>query len=217
MDSLDTNVISLILIGVGFGVLPLVAVTATAFLKISVVLFLIRNALGTQQTPPNLVLYSVAIVLTVFVTAPLLNNLTQRLMAPGLDFHSSAGWQTAAGLVEQPIRDHLNRFINPAERDFFLTATRQVWGNQQGFDASPDNLLILVPSFVISELTRAFEIGFLLYLPFIAIDLLISNILMAMGMTMVSPLVISVPFKLFLFVLINGWGRLLHGLVLSYS
>lgn len=217
MDSAEPNIISLILIGVGFSLLPLVVVTATAFLKISVVLFLTRNALGTQQTPPTLVLYGVALVLTIFVSAPLLSNLSAKLAKPGLDYHSAAGWASIAALVEDPVRDHLNRSINPAERDFFLGAARQVWANQPGFDASPDNPLVLVPSFVSSELTRAFEIGFMLYLPFIAIDLIISNVLMAMGMTMVSPLVISVPFKLFLFVLINGWDRLLHGLVLSYS
>ena len=217
MDNLDTNILSLLVIAIGIGMLPIIAVTATAFLKISVVLFLIRNALGTQQTPPDLVLNSVALLLTIFVTAPLISILLNRLSTPGLDFHSIVGWQRAAELVAQPIRDHLNRFINPGERDFFLNATKQVWGDQPGYDASPDNLLVLVPSFVISELTRAFEIGFLLYLPFIAIDLVISNILMAMGMSMVSPLVISVPFKLFLFVLIDGWGRLLHGLVLSSS
>jgi type III secretion protein R len=83
--------------------------------------------------------------------------------------------------------------------------------------ASDQDFLILVPAFVISELTRAFEIGFLLYLPFIAIDLVVSAILMSMGMVMVSPLVISVPFKLFLFVLVEGWSRLLRGLLLSYS
>lgn len=217
MTNIDSNVITLIAVGIGFGLLPLVAVTATAFLKISVVLFLVRNALGTQQTPPNLVLYSVALVLTVFVTAPLASQLYDKIASADLDFHSGAGWQQAMALATPLIRDHLNRFVDPSERDFFLSASRRIWNGQPAFSASADSLLVLIPSFVISELTRAFEIGFLLYLPFIAIDLIISNVLMAMGMTMVSPLVISVPFKLFLFVLISGWGRLLHGLVLSYS
>ncbi|GGF05339.1 EscR/YscR/HrcR family type III secretion system export apparatus protein [Aliidongia dinghuensis] len=216
MDNVQSNVVTLVALGIGFGLLPLIAVTATAFLKISVVLFLVRNALGTQQTPPNLVLYSVAIALTVFVTAPLASQLYGRLAAPDLDLHSSAGWQAAVARVTPPLRDHLTRFIDPTEHDFFVGASRQVWGDTATDDMPADSLLVLIPSFVISELTRAFEIGFLLYLPFIAIDLIISNVLMAMGMTMVSPLVISVPFKLFLFVMINGWGRLLHGLVLSY-
>lgn len=217
MNNLDSNVITLIAVGIGFGLLPLVAVTATAFLKISVVLFLVRNALGTQQTPPNLVLYSVALVLTVFVTAPLASQLYDRIAAADIDFHSGAGWRQAITVATPLIRDHLNRFADPAERSFFVNASQRIWAGQPGFAMPSDSLLVLIPSFVISELTRAFEIGFLLYLPFIAIDLIISNVLMAMGMTMVSPLVISVPFKLFLFVLISGWGRLLHGLVLSYG
>lgn len=216
MDSGDTSVLSLILIGVGLGLLPILAVTTTAFLKISIVLFLIRNALGTQQTPPDLVLNSIALMLTLFLSAPLMSTIYARLSVPNLDLHSVAGWQTVAGLVQQPIRDHLNRFINPVERDFFLSAAKQIWAGASDTTIGSDNFLVLIPSFVISELTRAFEVGFLLYLPFIAIDLIISNILMAMGMSMVSPLVISVPFKLFLFVLVNGWGRLLHGLVVSY-
>ena len=100
---------------------------------------------------------------------------------------------------------------------FFLNSTQRLWPEEARRDVSSDDLLILVPAFTVSELTKAFEIGFLLYLPFIAIDLIVSNILLAMGMMMVSPLTISLPFKLFLFVVVDGWTRLIHGLVLSYE
>jgi type III secretion protein R len=217
MDSVSPNILALVALGVGLGLIPLVAVTTTAFLKIAIVLFLLRNALGTQQTPPNLILYGVAIVLTIYVSAPLIGNVYGTLTNPAIDYRSIEGWQAAGRDVQGPIRDHLSRFTSPDEREFFSAATEKLWARDEIAGADPDSLVILIPSFVVSELTRAFEIGFLLYLPFIAIDLLISNVLMAMGMTMVSPLVISVPFKLLLFVLIDGWVRLLHGLVLSYG
>jgi type III secretion protein R len=123
----------------------------------------------------------------------------------------------AAQSLAGPLRDFLSRFAAPRERDFLLSAVQQVWPKEALTTVSSNDLVILIPAFVTSELTRAFEIGFLLYLPFIAIDLIVANVLMAMGMVMVSPLVISAPFKLFLFVLVSGWTRLLHGLVLSYA
>jgi type III secretion protein R len=217
MDNFSPNVLALVALGVGLGLIPLIAVTTTAFLKIAIILFLLRNALGTQQTPPNLILYGVAIVLTVYVSAPLVGEVYSTLTNPAIDYRSIEGWQAAGRDVQGPIREHLSRFTDPAEREFFAGATSKIWSDQVAAQTGPDSLVILIPSFIVSELTRAFEIGFLLYLPFIAIDLLISNVLMAMGMTMVSPLVISVPFKLLLFVLIDGWVRLLHGLVLSYG
>jgi type III secretion protein R len=118
--------------------------------------------------------------------------------------------------VREPIRDYMTRFTRTSEREFFLNATKRVWPEDMRQNATSSDLAILLPSFVISELRRAFEIGFLIYLPFIAIDLIISAILMALGMSMVPPITISVPFKLFLFVSIEGWSKLFHGLVLSY-
>jgi type III secretion protein R len=103
------------------------------------------------------------------------------------------------------------------ERVFFVQAAQKLWTPEHAADLKEDNLLVLVPAFTVGELTSAFQIGFLLYLPFVAIDLIISNILLAMGMMMVSPTTISLPFKLLLFVLVDGWGRLVHGLVLTYA
>jgi type III secretion protein R len=147
----------------------------------------------------------------------LLAQIQAALTDPTLDFQNFDDWVRAAEAVAVPVRDHLVLYSTPAERSFLLSATSELWPPEMQAEASDDDFLILVPAFVISELTRAFEIGFLLYLPFIAIDLVVSAILMSMGMVMVSPLVISVPFKLFLFVLVEGWSRLLRGLLLSYS
>jgi type III secretion protein R len=211
------NLIVLSLLLAVAALIPFFVVTMTGFLKISLVLFLVRNALGIQQTPPNLVLYAIALVLTFYISTPLLAQMYSRLNTPDLNVNTIEGLQEAAGRIRQPLKDHLTRFTHPNERQFFLGATARIWPESARTDVRDDDVLILLPAFVSSELTRAFEIGFLLYLPFLVIDVVVSNILMAMGMIMVSPVLISVPLKLFLFVTVDGWSRLLHGLILSYG
>ena len=217
MNAAQPDILTLITISAALALIPFAVVTLTAFLKISVILFLVRNALGTQQTPPNLVLYSVAIVLTVYVSAPLFGEIFAKLSGPDINVSSGEGLRAAIATAGEPLRTFLKRFASETERDFLLQAVQRIWPPAEAAAATKDDMVILIPAFVASELTRAFETGFLLYLPFIAIDLIVSTILMAMGMAMVSPLVVSVPFKLFLFVAVSGWTRLLHGLVLGYQ
>jgi len=217
MPDANMNILGIVVFFTAAGLIPLFVVTMTGFLKIAVVMFLIRNALGIQQTPPNLVLYGIAVILTVYVTSPLLGSIYARLNAHPLDFSSVDNLTAMANDVKQPIQAELKRFAQPQERQFFLSATQRIWPQEARGDIKDDDLVVLLPAFVSSELTRAFEIGFLLYLPFLVIDLAVSNILMAMGMIMVSPTLISVPLKLFLFVGVNGWSRLMHGLILSYT
>jgi type III secretion protein R len=211
------NILPIFLAIVAFGLIPLFVVSMTSFVKVSIVLFLIRNALGIQQTPPNLVLYAIALVLTLYVSSPMLNEINARLSTASIDTTKIEGLQEAMNQIKQPVKEYLTRFSHPDERKFFVAATERVWGAQTRTNVQEDDILILMPAFVSSELTRAFEIGFLLYLPFLVVDLVISNILMAMGMIMVSPTLISIPLKLFLFVTVDGWSRLLHGLILSYG
>ena len=211
------NLFGILVTLVSFGLIPLFVVTMTSFLKIAVVMFLVRNALGIQQTPPNLVLYAIALMLTLYISAPILNDVYARLNASPVDMNSVAGIQDAATRIREPMKEHLTRFSTPDERRFFLAATERIWPESARADVDEDDILILLPAFVSSELTRAFEIGFLLYLPFLVIDLVVANILMAMGMIMVAPTLISIPLKLFLFVTVDGWSRLLHGLILSYG
>lgn len=217
MPDLSPNLVGIIAFVTLIGLIPLGVVTMTAFLKISVVLFLIRNALGIQQSPPNLVLHAIALVLTVYVTAPLMADLYGRVSARQLDLNSVQGLTEAADTVRQPLRDHLSRFTHEREREFFRTAAAKVWPENAAAALRADDLIVLVPAFVSSELTRAFQIGFLLYLPFLVIDFIVANVLMAMGMMMVSPTLISIPLKLLLFVSIDGWTKLMHGLILSYG
>ncbi len=217
MFSSNANVLAIVIFLTAAGLIPFFVVTMTGFLKISVVMFLIRNALGVQQTPPNLLLYGIALVLTVYVTSPLLSSVYSRVVADPIDFNSVDSLTATAAAMKQPIQAYLARFTKPRERQFFLSATARVWPKDARTDLKDNDLVVLLPAFVSSELTRAFEIGFLLYLPFLVIDLVVSNILMAMGMIMVSPTLISVPLKLFLFVGVDGWSRLMHGLILSYG
>jgi type III secretion protein R len=216
LDS-SPNLLALLVAVALVGLLPLAVVTMTGFLKISVVLFLIRNALGVQQMPPNLVLYGIALVLTVYITTPLLSEMSTRLEQGQVNLQSTEDVARAAALVKEPLKQHLLRFTQPQERQFFLEGTKRLWPEEARQDLHDDDISILVPAFVASELTRAFEIGFLLYLPFLIIDLIVANVLMTLGMIMVSPVLISVPLKLLLFVAIDGWSRLMHGLILSYQ
>ncbi len=211
------NLLGLVVAIGAVGLLPLAVVTMTGFLKISVVLFLIRNALGIQQMPPNMVLYGIALVLTAYVSAPLISEVATRLDERQIALQSPDDIVRAAELVREPLQQHLVRFTRPEERQFFLDATDQLWPEPARANLRNDDLAILVPAFVASELTRAFEIGFLLYLPFLVVDIVVANVLMTLGMIMVSPVLISIPLKLFLFVAIDGWSRLMHGLILSYA
>jgi type III secretion protein R len=217
MSEPNVNILGIIVFLMAAGLIPFFVVTMTGFLKISVVMFLLRNALGIQQTPPNLLLYGIALVLTVYVTAPLLNNIYGRLVAHPIDVSSVDNLAATANELKQPIQAYLARFTQTQERQFFVSATTRIWPEEARADLKDDDLVVLMPAFVSSELTRAFEIGFLLYLPFLVIDLVVSNVLMAMGMIMVSPTLISVPLKIFLFVSVDGWSRLMHGLILSYG
>jgi type III secretion protein R len=217
MSNTAPNIIGVFIFLLTIGLLPLIVVTMTGFLKIAIVMFLIRNALGTQQTPPNLLLYGIALVLTVYVTTPLLSDIYNRLSARPMQLQTVEDIAETARIVREPIQAHLARFTLPSERQFFLSSTARVWPESASAEVKDDDLVVLLPAFVASELTRGFEIGFLLYLPFLIVDLVVSNVLMALGMVMVSPTLISVPLKLFLFVAVNGWSRLMHGLILSYG
>lgn len=217
MTDYQPNLLEIILVVATIGLIPLAVVTLTGFLKISVVLFLIRNALGVQQTPPNLVLYGIALILAVYVTSPLIGEMYAEIEGRSITLERPEELKELGEALRTPLQAHLSRFANPDERGFFMQATESVWSEQARAALRDDDLVVLIPAFVSSELTRAFEIGFLLYIPFLVIDLLVANVLMAMGMMMVSPTLISIPLKIFLFVAVSGWSRLMHGLILSYG
>jgi len=231
----QTDPFALIVVLVGLSLLPLVAMVATSYLKIVVVISLIRNALGIQSIPPNMVVNALAVILTFYIMAPIASESwgiiseTQKARSaatasatPGqgrvdaapttLDL-SSIDLEKAA----EPFRVFLSEHTSPRERAFFIKTAEMLWGKDgEPAEVDPESYAILLPAFCVSELTKSFQIGFLVYLPFIAIDIIVSNILLAMGMMMVSPVTISLPFKLLLFVMVNGWTLLIQGLVKGY-
>lgn len=200
---------------------PLVVVTCTSFLKISLVLLVLRNAIGVQQTPPTLAIYGIALVLSAFVMAPTLQQVGQQALAiadnPGEAARAPSANIERLKKVAEPLREFMLKFAGPAQRESMLDNARRLWPKEYAKDATSADFLILVPAFVISELQAGYEIAFLIFIPFVVIDLLISNLLMALGMQQVSPQTVSIPLKLLLFVAVDGWSRLLHALALSYG
>lgn len=197
--------------------LPTVVVVTTAFLKIAVVMMLVRNALGVQQIPPNIALYGLSLILTVYVMAPIGQKIYEAVEQTPAATRSVSGMIETVRTAAEPMRGFLEKNSKPEQREFFLRSTQKMWGPELSANAKPNDFLVLMPAFLVSELTSAFQMGFLLYLPFVVIDLIVSNILLAMGMMMVSPVTISLPLKLFLFVAVDGWSRLIQGVILSYA
>jgi type III secretion protein R len=195
---------------------PFVGVMVTSFTKIIVVLSLLRNALGLQQVPPNVVLNGMALVLTIYVMYPVGLEMAQRVGPMENIGGSTKSLMAATDAAREPLREFLVKHSSPRERAFFLKTAQRGLKPEQAAQLKENDFVVVVPAFVVSELSAAFQIGFLIFLPFLVIDLVISNILMAMGMMMLSPTTVSLPFKLLLFVLVDGWVKLSHGLVLSY-
>lgn len=198
------------------GLLPFLIVAMTSFAKIAVVLFIVRNALAIQQAPPNLLLYGIAIVLTGYIMAPSLSQVYSAASDPQANYQTFEGWKDVAVKASEPIRQFMTRNTLERDRRFFVQTSEKIWKDSAVPLPQQTDFVILVPSFMASEMTKAFEIGFLLYLPFVMIDFAISAILVSLGMQMMSPTVISTPLKLLLFVLVEGWLRLMQGLILSY-
>lgn len=216
----QTDPFSLILLFIGMSLLPFVAMVATSYLKIVVVISLVRNALGVQSIPPNMVVNALALILSFYVMAPVVQKGVDIYKAEAaVNEEKKTQYETTiAGHALEPMREWLIQQTEDRSRAFFVSTAEQLWAKEgeEKSTVDPDSFFILIPSFAVSELTKAFQIGFLVYLPFIAIDIIVSNILLAMGMMMVSPVTISLPFKLLLFVMVDGWTLLIQGLIRGY-
>lgn len=196
---------------------PFIAVMVTSFVKIIVVLSILRNALGIQMIPPNVVLNGLAILISAFIMYPIGQEMAAGFSTNPLAMKDLKGLTTTLSAVKEPLKGFLHKHSTWRERAFFLKSARDIWPKAASAGLEEGDLMVLVPAFMVSELTEAFKMGFYIYLPFIIIDLVVSNILLAMGMMMVSPATIALPVKLLLFVMVDGWSRLIHGLVLTYS
>ncbi|MBW7899931.1 MAG: type III secretion system export apparatus subunit SctR [Rhodocyclaceae bacterium] len=196
---------------------PVLVICTTSFLKLAIVMSLVRNALGVQQIPPNIALYGLALILSAYIMAPIAGRMVDAVRDDPAALKSVAAMATTLRDGAEPLRAFMVRNSRPEQRDFFVRTAQRMWGAEMAAEVRGTDFLVLAPAFIVTELTMAFQIGFLLFLPFIVIDLIVSNILLAMGMMMVSPVTISLPLKLFLFVSVDGWSRLIHGLILTYA
>lgn len=200
------------------GLAPFLLTMVTSYVKIIVVAYLVRNALGVQQVPPVMVLNGLAIILTMFIMAPVGMDTYDIVKNYKLSARPDIGEVVdVAQTASAPLKRFLSANTDDKVTNMFMSTAKRIWPKERHDSITKDNMLIMVPAFSITELTKAFQIGFVLYLAFIAIDLIISNILLAMGMMMVSPTTISLPFKLLLFVTLDGWLKISQGLMLSYQ
>ncbi|MBW8831603.1 MAG: type III secretion system export apparatus subunit SctR [Burkholderiales bacterium] len=215
----NVDPVSLLLVMVGLGFLPFAAMVATSYTKIAIVLGLLRNALGVQQVPPNMVLNGVAIIVSCYVMAPIVMEATDRIKFNDPNGNTTMSEQMVKGATAayEPFRRFLQKHAAEREKAFFQRSALAIWPAERAQKLSKDDFLVLAPAFLLSELTAAFKIGFLIYLAFTVVDLVIANVLLSMGLSQVTPTNVAIPFKLLLFVVLDGWSRLIHGLVLTYQ
>jgi flagellar biosynthetic protein FliP len=205
-----TLTIQVLLMMTALSMLPAALILMTSFTRIVIVLSILRQALGTAQTPSNQILIGLALFLTFFIMGPVLSEVYETALQPYLADEMTA--QAAFAAAEIPVRE----FMLAQTRDDDLALFARISG-QEGFEHEADvPFTLLMPAFATSELKTAFQIGFLLFIPFLVIDLVVASVLMSMGMMMLSPLIISLPFKIMLFVLVDGWALVLGTLATSF-
>lgn len=212
--------VSLALVFLAMSVLPFLAMVVTSYTKIVVVLGLLRNAMGVQQVPPNMVLNGIALIVSVYVLAPVGFEASAAMQGKPTPNAAATGSTPQifayAESAREPFRRFLAKHAHEREKAFFVKSAHDMWPKAQADQVTNSDLIILAPAFTLTELTSAFKIGFVLYLVFVVIDLAVANVLLAMGLSQVQPNNIAIPFKLLLFVMLDGWSLLIHGLILTY-
>ncbi|HZJ93635.1 MAG TPA: flagellar type III secretion system pore protein FliP [Thiopseudomonas sp.] len=203
--------LQILLIMTALGFIPAFVMLMTCFTRIIIVFSILRQALGLQQTPSNQILVGLTIFLTLFIMAPVFERINEDALQPYLN--EKIGVQEALTAAEQPIRDFMLAQTRETDLELFVRLSKRT----DIVSAEETPLVILIPAFVTSELKTAFQIGFMIFIPFLIIDLVVASILMAMGMMMLSPLIISLPFKIMLFVLIDGWALIIGTLASSFG
>jgi flagellar biosynthetic protein FliP len=207
----DMNpVIQLLIVMSAFSLLPFIFTCMTSFLRFSVVFALLKTALGTQQVPPSIVLIGLAMVLTLYTMAPTFQAMYKAGEAP---YKKNGDIVLALQKGSEPLKEFMMKQTRQEDLAFFLEKTRKT------LPENPEQITIweVAPAFIISELKTAFEIGFIIFIPFIVLDIVVANILLALGMFMLSPTIISLPFKLLIFIAVDGWSLIVKGLVGSFN
>ena len=216
-DAFLTRPIALVVALALVSLLPFVFMSLTAFVKISTVLQIAKSALGAQSVPSNTVMMALAAALSLLAMAPVGEKIVDRAR-PLLDQKLETGAMVERGIdaVREPLRDFLRANSSDKEKIRFLEVARNARPEATRAQITDADLTVLAPAFVVTELTEAFAIGFLIFLPFLVLDLVVANVLLALGMQMLNPTQVSLPFKLLLFVAIDGWGLLAQALVSGY-
>jgi flagellar biosynthetic protein FliP len=207
--------LQVLLLMTALSVLPALLISMTSFTRLIIVLAILRQGLGTQQTPSNQIMIGIALFLTLFVMAPVAEQIHADAITPYLE--AQLGPEEAVAAAAKPVREFMLAQTREADLGLFAGMRSSVDADAVDY-ASPDEVpfSLLLPAFVTSELKTAFQIGFLLLIPFLIIDLVVASVLMSMGMVMLSPLIISLPFKIMLFVLVDGWSLVMSTLVGSF-
>ncbi|HDR9511856.1 EscR/YscR/HrcR family type III secretion system export apparatus protein [Burkholderia cepacia] len=206
--------IDLLVLTLALGLVPAACVLVTSYTKLVVVFALVKNAIGIQQAPSALVTNALALIVTVFIMAPVLTEISANMSSGPSREQSRIEWISDA--VGKPLGVFMKKHVDPREQARLVASAEKIWPEKMAKAVKPDDFFILAPAFAISEITAAFKIGFILYLAFVAVDLIVANILMAMGMIMFSPTVVSIPLKIVLFAMSDGWSRLIQSLILTY-
>ena len=206
----SSNALQILLLIGGISILPAILFTVTGFTRILIVLSFVRSALGTQNTPPNQVLIGISLFLTLFVMAPTVSAIKQDAWEPYSKHEVSTS--QAISRAEEPLRQFMFKQTRSQDLTLFVSLAHI----KQPQTRAQVPTYVLIPAFIMSELKTAFEIGFLVFLPFLLIDLIVSSTLMSMGMIMLPPSFISLPFKILLFVLVDGWDLITNSLVKSF-
>jgi type III secretion protein R len=218
-DLLSRPITLIVALGVAT-LLPFAFMTLTAFVKISTVLQIVRGAIGAQNVPSSTVVMAFAGALTILAMAPLGTRLSDRvapLLAPGAQSETADWLVSVAAAARDPIAGFLTKNASERERTRFFEIARAARPSGERDLVKAEDLSVVVPAFVVTELLEAFALGFAIYLPFLVIDLVVANVLLALGMQMLNPTQVSLPFKLLLFVAIDGWGLLAQTLVTGYK
>lgn len=210
-SSMTSRLIQLFLLITVLGLAPSILIMTTSFVRIAIVLSMVRTALGLQQTPPNQVIVSLALFLTFFVMSPTLEESYYKGLKPMLE--ETLTEEEALPLIIDPLKKFMVANTGSKDLDLFISMAKVEAPKQ--LNELP--LKVVVPAFMISELKRGFEIGFLIFLPFLIIDIVVASVLMAMGMMMMPPVMVALPFKIIFFVLIDGWYLLSGSLVQSFT
>lgn len=223
--SANPSMVTKLAVLAGLSLLPFAIMLLTSFMKIVVVLSLLRNALGVQQTPPNQVLNGIALLITLYVMFPTglaMYNAAEQVIKTNpptavISDQSATFVLNVVDKAKEPLRDFLQRNCSAKHMRSFYNLAYKLFPEPNKTELKQNDFIILIPSFITSQLKSAFEVGVLIYLPFFVIDLVVSNILLAMGMMMLSPLTIALPIKLLLLVIVDGWTVLVQSLAMSFK